>query len=264
MRQKQIRWISAAAKRIIQLAEDADTLEDAVRVIALRFLRGIAYPPTDLTELGKRLNVKKIEPVAGLPISGELRPDGDGFKVVYSASMSQGRQRFTIAHEFGHAVFETTGPNCPRCGRELERICDMLASEFLMPRDVFIGRIRERIDPAEILHLAREFETSVAAAAVRCRQLFGVSTFQLKGRDLEWGVGLIRGERDFKSYSDALRSSIDAAMDGANGEEVIYLRSGLQKLQWTCLKGQSRVLFVLQPGNYASVPRLGSRVPKNS
>src|SRR5262245_47891650 len=128
MRRKQVRWGSAAARRIIEFAGKASTVEEAVRVVASRFLRNIACPPTDLETLKDRLNIKKIEPVTGLPIAGELRPHGDGFAVVYSASMPEGRKRFTIAHEFGHAVLEQTGPNCPRYGVELERICDMLAS----------------------------------------------------------------------------------------------------------------------------------------
>lgn len=249
MQRKQGRWDSAAARRIVEFAGGTSTVEDAVRAVAARFLHGVACPPTDLEVLKERLNVRRIEPIKGLPISGELRPDGDGLTVVYSASMPEGRRRFTIAHEFGHAVFEQTGPNCPRHGAELERICDMLASEFLMPSEVFMTRLNLNIHPTEIFRLAREFGTSIAATSVRCAQLLGVSIFQINDAEFEWGFGAIRRKSDLTGCRDALRDSIDAAMAGADGEGSVYLQRRAQRLQWTCLKGQRRALFVMQPCN---------------
>ena len=121
--------------------------------------------------------------------------------------MPEGRRRFTIAHEFGHAVFEQTGPNCPRHGVELEKICDMLASEFLMPSEVFRTRLNLSIHPTEIFRLAREFGTSIAATSVRCTQLLGVSVFQVNDAEFEWGFGAIRRKSDLNSYRDALFAS---------------------------------------------------------
>ncbi len=247
MYRKQKRWHSAAARRIIEFAGNVSTVEDAVRVVAAKLLRDVACPPTDLEALKDLLNVRRIEPIEGLPISGELRPDGDGLAVVYSASMLEGRRRFTIAHEFGHAVFEQTGPNCPRHGVELEKICDMLASEFLMPSDVFKTRLNVSIHPTEIFRLAREFGTSITATSVRCTQLLGVSVFQVNDAEFEWGFGAIRRKSDLNSYRDALCESIDAAMSGTDGEKLVYLRRRDQRLRWTCLKGQRRALFVMQP-----------------
>ena len=40
----------------------------------------------------------------------------------------------------GPRLFRNYGPNCPRFGEELERICDMLATEILMPKDIFLQR----------------------------------------------------------------------------------------------------------------------------
>ena len=94
MQRKQGRWNSAAARRIVEFAGSVSTVEDAVRVVASRFFRDVACPPTDLEALKDRLNVRRIEPIQGLPIAGELRPDGDGLAVVYSASMPEGRRRF--------------------------------------------------------------------------------------------------------------------------------------------------------------------------
>lgn len=261
MKRKKARWNSAAARRIVEFAGSVATVEDAVRAVATRFLRDVACPPTDLEALKDHLNVRRIEPIEGLPISGELRPDGDGLAVVYSASMPEGRKRFTIAHEFGHAVFEQTGPNCPRHGVELEKICDMLASEFLMPSEVFRARLSLNIRPKEIFRLAREFGTSIAATSVRCTQLLGVSVFQLNDAEFEWGFGAIRRKSDLNGYRDELRESIAAAMSGVDGEERVQLQRRDQWLQWTCLKGQRRALFVMQPCDrrVANVNENGSR-----
>lgn len=260
MRRKQKRWTSAAARRICQLTETAATVEQAVEITALRLLDGIPCPPTDLDALKDRLNVTAIEPIPGLPISGELRKDGDSFVIVHSASLSPGRRRFTIAHELGHAVFESTGPNCPRYGRELERICDMLAAEFLMPRRVFSARLGPTLHPEQVFQLAREFETSIMASALRCNRLLGTSIFQVEDGRVVWGYGAIRHQRDLQVDVDAFQNAIKQAMDGTNGEIAINLRRCDRGLQWSCSPGQRRALFVVQQRRRDSSPKLEQTV----
>lgn len=77
MKRKQRRWNSAAARRIIELAGSVRRVEEAVRAVAARLLRDVVCPPTDLEALKDRLNVRRIEPIEGLPIPGELRPDDE-------------------------------------------------------------------------------------------------------------------------------------------------------------------------------------------
>jgi hypothetical protein len=184
-----------------------------------------------------------------LPISGELRKDGDAFKVVFSASLSAGRRRFTIAHELAHAIFETTGPNCPRYGRELERMCDMLAGEILLPRKIFSDHVGSVIQSASIYQLARDFDTSLMATSLRCCQLFGVSIFQVEKGRIAWGYGIIRNHRDVQLGGDVFEAAIIQSMEGAKGRVPVFIRGYEHILEWTPVPRQHRALFVLQPAN---------------
>jgi len=246
-KKKQKRWTSAAARRLLGLAGNPPTVEKAAEVVATRLLEGVRCPPTDLEALRPRLNVSEYEPIDGLPISGELRKDGDGFKIVYSASLQPGRRRFTIAHELAHAVFETTGPNCPRYGNELERICNMLASELLMPRRILVEHVGSSIHPGRIYDLARVFETSLMATALRCHQVFGISIFQVENACLVWGYGAIRHQRDIEVHIHESEAAITQAMEGIPGETAVYLNGRDHVCSWASARGKRRALFVLQP-----------------
>ena len=251
------RWTSAAARRIIGQSCSATTVEEAVYVTASRLLDGVSCPPTDLDVLQSRLNVISVEPIARLPISGELRKRSDGLVIVHSSTLSLGRRRFTIAHELGHAVFESTGPNCPRYGRELERICDMLAAEFLMPRDIFVARAGKGLHPGQVLKLARDFGTSVMATALRCRQLLGASVFQVDAGRVSWGYGAIRRDGDLRADAYGFREAITRAMRGEVGEHMVFVRQRPSLLRWICFRGERSGLFVLQGEDRGKVAMVG-------
>jgi hypothetical protein len=153
-----------------------------------------------------------------LPISGELRRVPGGFVVAYSTFLSPPRRRFTIAHEIAHAIFESTGPNCPRAGKELERLCDMLATEFLMPRHVFLQESGDadslswrKID--ELSHLLR---TSLSATSLRCAELFGVTVFEVDAESIIWAYGSIR-----KGPVAKLHEEIRSAIEKTRGREPL-------------------------------------------
>ena len=244
-RRKKRRWTSAAARRIIAHSGCA-SVEDAVEVTASRLLHGVPCPPTDLKVLMGRLGVTGLEGKRRLPISGELRKHDAGLVIVYSATLSPARRRFTIAHELGHAVFEKTGRNCPRHGRELERICDLLAAEFLMPRTVFLARTGDDLRPGQVLGLARDFGTSIMATALRCQQLVRASVFHVEEGRVSWGYGVVRGQRDLQSDARGFGDAIGRAMEGASGEEAVFAGQRPARLEWVCLQGGRRALFVLK------------------
>jgi IrrE N-terminal-like domain len=246
MRKREKRWTSAAAQRISQLAGNSRNIEQAVVLVAQNLLNGIQCPPTDLEMLKDRVHVEAVKSVRGLPIAGELRREGRVLRVVYSDSLSPGRRRFTIAHELGHAVFEGTGASSPRYGRELERICDMLATEFLMPRAVFTNHVGKRVAPEQIYQLARDFQTSVMATALRCQQLLGISIFQVENAQVAWGYGQVRRQQDLRADPDGFQAAIARAMKGDSGEQPVWLRGGGRLLRWVCSHGQRRALFVLE------------------
>lgn len=157
-------WSSAAARRLCQRAGNAPDVPTAVRRLSEELLEGIACPPTDLNQVAQRLGVSEIT-TRDIGGSGELHKIGDQFTIVTAEDLSPARQRFTIAHELGHVLIEGTGAHAPRAGRELERVCDLIATELLMPSCRFQERLPVTLTLSEIWRLARDFDVSFQAAA---------------------------------------------------------------------------------------------------
>jgi IrrE N-terminal-like domain len=237
--------VSAAARRVFQMAGTDTSIEDAVRIVAAKYTRDVNCPPTDLDAIARALNIHEIVP-EDLAMSGELRRNGKGFKLVYSAYLSPGRKRFTIAHEIGHAIILGSGPRAPRTGQELERICDMIAVELLMPETVFVSAATTTEPSAQaVRELAAKFHTSLAATGIKYARLKGVSVFQV-GQDerVMWASGVVKlGTLDY-SLKEAI-SNITAK----SGSSVVFyshpLCTGEWKLSWESLGNQK--LFVLNP-----------------
>ena len=57
---KSKQWTSAAAKRLLSLAGNPGTIEDAVQIVAGEAIRSIPHPPLQLDALAGRLNVTGI------------------------------------------------------------------------------------------------------------------------------------------------------------------------------------------------------------
>ena len=127
-----VKWRSAAAQRLLKLA-GVDRVDQAVPAVVRQVLEGIPCPPTDLAALCARLNVTEVVDEDDIPVVGELRRENGAFRIVCAAGQSAVRRRFTIAHELAHVLFESTGRGAPRVGADLERLCDMIAAEVLMP-----------------------------------------------------------------------------------------------------------------------------------
>ena len=244
------RWKSAAGVRLLRLAGEASSVEDAIRLMGRRLLEDVDCPPTDLDALMRKLNVVDAEPRDGLTASGALLKTAEGLKIVYSSDLSVGRQRWTIAHELGHALFETTGPRPPRRGRELERLCDMIAAELLMPWDRFCPLVRAELSVEMILRLAHSFRTSVAATAIRCAEVAGVSVFETERRSVRWGYGVVRTSSDVASR-DTLRQTVVDALQSESGSADLILtfsrRTSRWFLQWKRVGSQDRRIFLLYP-----------------
>jgi hypothetical protein len=191
MRSRRRVWRSAAAQRLLKLANGVKTVEDAVEQLAQGYLEGVKCPPTDLDSVGAKLGVTGFE-AADLAGSGELRKDGEGLRIFYSHYLPAERRRFTIAHELGHAVLERSGSHAPRYGKELERLCDLFAVELLMPKHVFVDVARGEVSTQQILDIARHFRTSVTATGFRFAELRGVSVFACEDSRVIWGKGVVR------------------------------------------------------------------------
>lgn len=159
---------------------------------------GIKSAPVDLTKI---LEKSKID----LEESSTIFADG---VIVYSKSqkwagikyrsgMSEGRVRFTIAHELGHLFLENVDgfeTSCSLDGenknKENERQADEFASHLLLPKDWVRDSMGKTIKGIEsVLKISREFEVSQTAAAIRLVQLSELPCAVIcsKGKLILWG-----------------------------------------------------------------------------
>ena len=241
--------VSAAERRICALAPKALTLDEAVKHVVAELMQGVACPPTDLEDVGRKLGVQKIsyESFSG---SGELYNDKDGYRIVCSSDQPRSRQRFTVAHELAHVILESTGRNAPRAGRSVERICDMLAAECLMPTSVFEDQLPATLTLSDVAHLARTFGTSITATAIRCAHFRQLCIFGVAGDRVTWGYGGIR-RGTVMSLLDEVRDGVRSVMAGEEPEEKVYFygngyRGGYCRFDWIRLGTKSAVFMLNQ------------------
>ena len=247
--------ISAAERRIRALAPDAQTLDEAVKYVVADVMQDVACPPTDLVELGRRVGVQEIS-YESFPGSGELHKEKGEYRIVCSSDQSLSRQRFTVAHELAHVILERTGRNAPRVGGSVERVCDMLAAECLMPTSVFEARLPTTLTLNDVTNLARTFATSITSTAIRCGQLRSVCVFGVTGNRVTWGYGGIRrGAVMF--LLDQVRDGVRAVMAGNQPPDQVYFYGngqprGYRHFEWL-RSGADSAIFMLsrdkQPTN---------------
>jgi hypothetical protein len=216
-----VRWKTVPAKRLLERSASARSMSEAIAHLASSFLEGIASPPTDLNALATKFNVVSIKGEV-MPISGELRRAAQGFEIVYSTDLPPSRRRFTVAHEIAHAYFEYTDGRC-RNTKELERLCDMLATEVLMPTDSFRRHKPSSLSPEYIFDLSNKFGVSLRAAALRCHELLDASVFEVVDNEVTWGCGLVRQGPITRIYNEDIRTIIKHATQGNSGERLLFL-----------------------------------------
>ena len=104
-----------------------------------------------LLEIGKRLNVERIEPNCTVGDGCVSRIRNGAFVVFYKSENPLVRRRYTVAHEFAHIVLERFYPHigCEtlRARRQgesstLEKFVNRIASELLMPEPLFVNLLK--------------------------------------------------------------------------------------------------------------------------
>jgi hypothetical protein len=147
---------------------------------------------------------------------GALRlVNGRWHPVIYRAEPGRSelsdRERFTVAHELGHAIVEdgiAVNPNRTAEYWALEEVCDQFASKLLMPHSEVCWRQRHITGPASLIDqitaLAAASLTSVNAAARRLLDqmdngsAWGVSSFtRSKSGDKVVPVRWVAGNEEY-------------------------------------------------------------------
>lgn len=108
-----------------------------------------------------------------------IRKKGSGVIRVRERIRQEGRRRFTIAHELGHwelhegcSQFLCSEDDMRDYGRSpMEREANCFAAELLMPTGYFRPRCQAEPSIALLEDLAREFQTTLTATAIRFAEL---------------------------------------------------------------------------------------------
>jgi hypothetical protein len=114
-----------------------------------------------------------------LPFEGGLfqLPSGE-LVVKLNSESSPVRKRFTLAHEVGHLILKTVPAfrSTRRTDAALERTCDMIAAELLMPSEDAVTFIRSlgKPSPEKLKVIASRYEVSLHMTAIRVHGDFGL------------------------------------------------------------------------------------------
>lgn len=112
-----------------------------------------------------------------------------------SATRSEGRKRFTIAHEFGHYILHRHQQDRFECGdddietgdndeRDIEAEADLFASTLLMPLDDFRRQVDGQPISFDLLgHCADRYGVSLTAAALRWTEIAPKRAVLVASRD---------------------------------------------------------------------------------
>ncbi len=223
-------WKSTASRRLQKAAGEAGSVEEAISKHVSELIAGVTCPPTDLNAIGQKIGVTAIVSEA-LPASGELRRDGKNYVVAFSSELPPTRRRFTIAHEFGHVLLERCGARNVKDSPELERLCDAIASELLLPRELFLAETQGEVSAQGVLDVAKKFETSVVATARRFHELRNLNVFLANTDDVEWGFGVVR--RGPVAGLDAdLRRLVETRNEGHPSSGRVFINTGTTSGQW--------------------------------
>lgn len=225
--------------------------QDIIAVVeALLEKARVRMPPVDLDSISRVQGVTRVERVRMGSVLGMTTQLSSGFSIKLNSRVPM-KERFTYAHEIAHTLL--TPPNWQSggvhrrtrtTGSSLERLCDEIAAELLMPHTWVLPVIRGgRIGAKSVLKVAGTFDTSLNAAAIRVAELskcnVGISCWRVstEASSMIWDVG----DRDLLSHIPSLLGRDH----GSRSDPVSHaLRCGHSVVwQASALGQESRLLF---------------------
>lgn len=157
--------------------------DDAIRHVAEALLAqtGQSQPHFALQPLLELAPVP-LDPiirVQDMVYAGSLTKKGDLYRIAVNAQHNRGRQRFSVAHELGHAFFIPFSdesryriPGTAHDSRIEERMCNIFAANVLMPEEQFARDLEEKGISAEaVIGMADSYEVSIETTALRVTEV---------------------------------------------------------------------------------------------
>ncbi len=147
-------------------------------------------PPFRPEDFQDFFGIKEIAEKDNLSADAMLDACGNGYVVHVRKGLSRGRRSFSIFHEMAHTYFvKATKRNKPYLTKreverarvtysEEERLCDIAATELLMPRKAFAAIIQDaKLSWHFIISIAEAYEASLEATVKRIGELYEGSVF---------------------------------------------------------------------------------------
>lgn len=163
---------------------------------------GIKSLPVDLGAVAKIQRVLNVDHRSMGDIRGMTERVKGGFNITLNSDFPY-MERFTLAHELAHTMLtpeswtsEGIHRRTRAKGDSLERLCDDIAAELLMPTKWAQPAVRSgRIGTTNLIRFARRFDASLHSGAIRYAELsmqkLAVSLWRIENGSIhaEWEIG---------------------------------------------------------------------------
>jgi hypothetical protein len=176
--QTKMNWTNTSIESLLKLHNRSDPVElirELTRELVLRaYNLGWSGPPFDPIQLATILNLSVL-PNENILDARIIPGRGDSLIIEYNPYQREARINFSIAHEIGHTFF----PDCGQKVRnreedkdtntwELEFLCDIAASEFLLPYAEFTQEANAvPLSLQSLLDIANKYKASVESVFLR-------------------------------------------------------------------------------------------------
>ena len=131
-----------------------------------------AHIPVNIEDIAKTIGAESVQKT-DISVAGMLLPTENSFRILVNRNEHWVRQRFSCAHEIAHLLLDpkhapSMRKEVPEAPTTLEKHCDKLAAQILMPDPTFSRYAKSEICSINsILKLARTFQTSITATTIR-------------------------------------------------------------------------------------------------
>lgn len=169
-------WTNPSVRAFAQAGDPLSKIIELAQSVVLRAQEeGWSGPPFDPFDLARRLNIRVV-PSQDVPDARLVSEKGQVSRIDFNPERPRGRLRYSVAHEIAHTLF----PDCAeqtrhRASREqmradewqLEMLCNVAASEMLMPIGSFPQLRTEDLGIEHLMELRRRFDVSAEALLLR-------------------------------------------------------------------------------------------------
>jgi len=179
-------WTHPSVVQLSGMHDPVKTMIESARALALDAMqRGWSGPPFDPFALAEILGIRLIPADDVLDARISVGSQG-GFYIEFNPNRPAVRIRYSIAHELAHTLFpdceESVRDRVPRAKMrdddwQLEMLCNLGASEILMPIGSFLDLRKVPLGIDSVSNLRGRFEVSYEAMLLRLIKLTDLACF---------------------------------------------------------------------------------------